>query len=716
MDLFTAAPHHDVLVLIVQIALLLLTARALGEVALRLGQPAVLGEILAGILLGPSFLSSLVPAVGQWIVPQTAVQGYLLEVISLIGVVLLLLITGLETDIPLIRRHARTALSAASGGLILPLLSGFALGLALPDYLLGSPNERTIFALFVAAAMSISAIPVIAKVLIDLKLMRRDIGQTIIAAGMVDDTIAWVLLSIIIGLTGGGTISAAGLLQSVGSVLVFLLVSFTAGFWFVRRALNFVQDRITSRDAILTLVVTLAFAWGAVTQAIGLEALFGAFVAGILFGQMPRLPEEVIHKLESVTLAVFAPIFFAVAGLKVNLTSLFELSLIGWALLIIAVAMFGKIVGAYTGARLLGGRDHWTGLAYGAALNARGALGIIIATIGLNQGVLAQEMFSIIVIMAITTSLLAPPALRAILKNVQPEPAELRRLRQEELDAGSLVANIHRVLLPLRIRQQDDLALQTIEAQVLNKMGLKSKLSLTLLTVTEPAGRARGLDFLNQAAPLFARHELQKKVVGNVQPDAAILDEAQKGYDLLVFGASGEEKGADIVFTPLVDYLVRMSPCPTIVVNGERTRPGWNPRRILVPTDGSRASRHAVELAFALAAGTDDELVILHVVVDQTSRYFLDAEGESLDRQLEAGRLLVEELRDLGQLRGAHPAVSVQTGNDPIAIILDTARELKTELIILGTAVRPASARLYLGPRVERILKNASCPVIVFNS
>jgi NhaP-type Na+/H+ and K+/H+ antiporter len=261
------------------------------------------------------------------------------------------------------------------------------------------------------------------------------------------------------------------------------------------------------KTGILTLVVTLAFAWGAVTQAIGLEALFGAFVAGILFGQMPRLPEEVIHKLESVTLAVFAPIFFAVAGLKVNLTSLFELSLIGWALLIIAVAMFGKIVGAYTGARLLGGRDHWTGLAYGAALNARGALGIIIATIGLNQGVLAQEMFSIIVIMAITTSLLAPPALRAILKNVQPEPAELRRLRQEELDAGSLVANIHRVLLPLRIRQQDD--------RIGAELGLKS----------------------NTCSPTESKPD--SCMVGNVQSWTRP-------------GSAG--------LRPLTDYLVRMSP------------------------------------------------------------------------------------------------------------------------------------------------------------
>ena len=134
MESFTAAPHHDVLVLIIQIAVLLSTARALGEIAQRLGQPAVIGEILAGIVLGPSLLSGFFPFINAWIVPQTEVQGYLLEVISLIGVMFLLLITGLETDLPLIRRHARTAIGTAAGGLIVPFATGLLLGLHLPDF------------------------------------------------------------------------------------------------------------------------------------------------------------------------------------------------------------------------------------------------------------------------------------------------------------------------------------------------------------------------------------------------------------------------------------------------------------------------------------------------------------------------------------------------------------------------------------------------------
>jgi Kef-type K+ transport system membrane component KefB/nucleotide-binding universal stress UspA family protein len=716
MDVFTAASHDDVLVLVFQIAILLFTARVLGEVARRLGQPSVIGEILAGIVLGPSVLSSLIPGLGAWIVPQTEVQGYLLEVVSLIGAVFLLLITGLETDIALIKRHARTAIGVSYGGITVTFLTGFLLGQMLPDFLLADPNQRLIFALFVATAMSISAIPVIAKVLMDLNLMRRDIGQTIIAAGMSDDTTGWILLSIVAGLASGEAVSAGSVLQTVGSVLAFLVLSFTLGRWFVKRALDFVQDEVTSRDRLLTLVVVLTFAWGAITQALHLEAVLGAFVMGILFGQMPRLPEAVHHKLESVALGIFSPIFFAVAGLKVNVLNLLEPQLLLIALLVIAVATGGKIVGTYAGARLIGGRDHWTALSFGAGLNARGAMEIIIATIGLNLGILAQDMFSIIVLMAMSTSLMAPPALRWVLQRVEPGEEEKKRLRQEELAEGSLVANIHRVLLPVRRREDDDTALQTIEAHVLEKIGAKSDLSLTLLNVAAPGNREEGATFLKRLAPLFSQKELVTRVVEDENPDNVILDEAQKDYDLVVFGATERSKGSNILFTPLVDRLVRMSPGPTIVVQGQRVQPDWNPRRILVPTDGTEAARHAAELGFALATEEEDHVLILHVVTENTNSYFLDAAGELYEKQLEAGRHIVEELRELGQASDVYVDVSIEQGVDPESVILQKAQDHQTDLIILGTAVRSGSARLFLGPRVERILANAPCPVLVFNT
>lgn len=716
MEPFSAASHHDVLALVIQIAVLLLAARGLGEISLRLGQPSVIGEILAGIILGPSLLSGIVPFIGEWIVPQTDVQGYLLEVISLIGAMFLLLITGLETDLTLIKRHARTAVGVSFGGITVTFLSGFLLGQFLPDFLLADNDARLVFSLFVATAMSISAIPVIAKVLMDLNLMRRDIGQTIIAAGMSDDTTGWILLSVVAGIASGEAVTVGSVLQTVGSVLAFMILSFTAGRWLVKRLLDFVQDEVTSEDRLLTLVIIMTFTWGAITQALNLEAVLGAFVMGILFGQMPRLPESVHHKLESVALGIFSPIFFAVAGLKVNVLNLLQPQLLVIALIVILIATMGKIIGTYTGARLIGGRDHWTALSFGAGLNARGAMEIIIATIGLNLGILTQDMFSIIVLMAMSTSLMAPPALRWVLKRVKPEEQELQRLREEELAAGSLIANIHRVLLPVRKRETGNTPVQTVEAHLLEKLGKKTDLSVTLLNVAEAGERASSVAFLENLGTIFPQQdELIRKVVESSDPAQVILEEVEKDYELLLLGASEENRGSKVLFTPMVDYLVRLAPCPTIIVHGPRVKEGWRPRRILVPVNGNRATKNAAELGFFLADTEEDELFILHVITG-SSGYYLDVGGETFERQLSIGHELVDELRELGETRNVNTHTNVRHGETPEVVILEMAEREKMDLIILGTAVRSGTDRLYLGPRVERILRNAPCPVVIINS
>lgn len=714
-EVFSSAPHHDVLVLIIQIAVLLLAARGLGEIAQRLNQPSVVGEILAGILLGPSLLSSLFPAAGAWIVPQTALQGNLLEVVSLIGVMLLLLITGLETDLALIRRQARTAAGASIGGIIVPFATGFLLGWYLPTSLLASPDQRVIFALFVATAMSISAIPVIAKVLMDMKLMRRDVGQTILAAGMTDDAIGWMFLSIVAGLAAGEAITAGTILSAVGSVVAFMALSFTAGRWLVRRSLDFVQDEVRSRDRLLTLVVVLTFIWGAITHALNIEAVLGAFFMGLLFGQMPRLPAEVIQKLESMTLAVFAPIFFAVAGLKVNILHLLTPRLIGIALLVIFVATFGKVVGSYAGARLVGKRDHWTALSLGAGMNARGAMEIIVATIGLQLGILSQDMFSMIVLMAMATSLMAPPALRWTLSKVVPEQQELDRLRREELAAGSRVADIRRVLIPARLRAERNIIHQ-IEAHLVARLKRRNPLSVTLLNVSEPKQRAEGAAFLERLSDDFPRIDLTRKVVEAREPTTPILAEAAKDYQLMILGATEGLKRPEALFHPLIDQMVRLAPCATIVVRGGGgTDRQWPPKRLLVPTNGSSASRHAAEIAFILATEPDEEVLVLSVAQELGRLGQLGAETALAEREIEARRQIVDELVDLGRAQGSLTRGMVEIGAEVEAVILETARDENIDLIVLGTDVRPGSDRLFLGPRVERILQSAPCPVMVVN-
>lgn len=720
MEVFSAAPHHDIFLLVLQVAVLLLVARGLGEVATRLGQPSVIGEILAGILLGPSLLAGAVPFINELIIPQTEVQGYLLEVIALLGAMFLLLITGLETDIQLIKRHAKTAISVSFGGITVTFITGFFLGQHLPDFLLADTNERLVFSLFVATAMAISAIPVIAKVLMDMNLMRRDIGQTILAAGMSDDTIGWILLSIVAGIAAGDAVTTGSVLTTVGSVLAFLIFSFTLGRWMVRKLLTYVQDEVISTDRLLSLIIILAFIWGAITQWLNLEAILGAFVMGILFGMMPRLPEDVINKLESIALGIFAPIFFAVAGLKVNILNLFDPTLIVITIIVIGIATLGKVVGTYTGARFVGGKDHWTSLSFGAGLNARGAMEIIIATIGLRLGILSQDMFSIIVVMAIATSLMAPFALRWVLKRVEIGEEEKQRLKKEELEAKSLVADIHRVLLPIRTRDSERVNQQNIqstEAQLLELIGQDSQLSLTLLTaVPNSSDKTKCEKYLNELSAYFNLHEVVTKVVVTNKPGDAILDEAKKDYDLVVLGATEKTEDKNHLFSPVVDFITRFSPCPTLIVQAGSIPNNWKPERIMVPTNGSLAAKNAAELAFFVAKSDKRKEVLALNVITEDLRPVQNIKGSNVMNRQQFAEDAVGELKKLGDAFGVKTEAMVRTGTSPEEKIKEIASENRIDLIVVGTNIRPGTNRLYLGPRVENILQAAPCPVIVFNT
>lgn len=714
---FTAAPHDDVLALLIQVAVLLVSARILGEVARRLGQPGVVGELLAGIILGPSLLSAAFPFVEQWMVPQNEIRGYLVEVVALIGAMLLLLITGLETDLALIRRHARTAIGVSFGGIAVTFASGFVLGTYLPDDLLGDPTRRTIFALFIATAMSISAIPVIARVLMEMNLIRRDVGQTIIAAGMSDDTIGWILLSVVAGLASGEAVTAGSVVEIVGSVLAFMLLSFTAGRWLVARVLDIAQDRFLGEERILSVVIVLTFTWGAITHALDLEAVLGAFVMGILLGQMPRLPASVHRQLTALSVGIFTPVFFAVAGLKVNVRSLLEPELLLIAALVIVVATAGKVAGTYAGARLVGRKSHWNALAYGSGLNARGAMEIIIATIGLSLGVLSQDMFSIIVLMAMATSLMAPTALRFVLARVEPTPEEVERLRREEMDAASRFGTIRRVLLPVRIPPPGtSSATRTLEAHLLERFGAQQKLSLTLMTICAPGEREQSAAALAEMASSFDRMDVTRRVVESNRPGDAIVDEVNKGYNLLVLGAP--EGGSDraVLFTPLVDYLVRMAPCPTIVVQGRLAEEHWPPSRILIPSNGGVIAQSAAEMGMRLAGASGAAVTVLNVVPGMPGMNANADEVRTFERRAALARQIISEHVEQGLAHGVNVHGEVRVHPQREEAIMSYAEQVQADLIVVGTGLRSGAGELFLGPGVERLLSSAPCPVVVVNA
>jgi Kef-type K+ transport system membrane component KefB len=704
LETFSAASHAEVLQLVIQIAVLLAAARFLGGLAQRMGQPAVIGEILAGVVLGPSLLSGFFPWVEQWIVPQTQAQGYMLEVVALIGVMLLLVITGLETDLALIRRRIGVALGVGAGGLIVPFILGLLLGFALPESLVGDPSERTVFALFVATALAISAIPVLAKILMDLDLMRREFGQTVLAAGMLNDLSGWALLGIVTALASAQALTAGIVLQTVGMVVVFVLATITVGRFVVERGLGLIQDRFRGPDLILTLVIVLAFAWGAFSQALRLEPVLGAFAVGILFGGLPRLPTDVVQKLESMALAVFAPIFFAVAGLKVDIGAILQPDLLLIALAVIVVATVGKVAGAYVGARYLSDQDHWSSLAYGAGLNARGAVEIIIATIGLSLGILTTEMFSIIVLMAVVTSVVAPAGLRYCLARVTPGDEEEMRLAREEVLKGSFVSGLRRVLVPVRPRI-GQVGTQTIQAVLVARLGESNDISTTLLAVAGEKDRVMAGAYLASLRDVFRNRGTTTRIVSNEDPVGAILHEAEGDYDLLVIGTPTMSGTGDAMFGPVIDDLIKLSKTPTLVVKGDTVPEDWAPRRILVPASASVSSKNAADLAFAIA-GMDAVVTGVHVVTP--SRLSGTRPNVALD--------VTAEFEIVATRMGQNAETEVREAEDVETGILEALEESGADLLVLGTSVRAGTTHLHLGPRVEYLTRLAPCPVVILNS
>jgi Kef-type K+ transport system membrane component KefB len=702
MEPLAGISHEDLLKLVLSVAILLGTARLLGELCNRIGIPAVVGEIFAGVLLGPSLLSRAFPAFGRLIVPETTSQAQLLDVVGLLGIMFLLIVIGMETDLALIRTRLRTAVGVGLGGLIVPFASGLLVGALIPVDLLADAGQRPVFSLFLAVALALSAIPVLAKILADLGLMRHEFGQTALAAGMIDDILGWTLLGIVTSLAGAGRIDAVSVATTLGAVVVFFAATVIVGRPLTRWGLSIVQDRMKSQDRILTLIIVLAFGWGAFTHALHLEPILGAFAIGILFGQTRRLPLEVSRQLESVTYGVLAPIFLATAGLRLDVGGLLEPRLLQLTGVLLAVAAAGKIIGAYFGARWLAGSDRRESLAYGLALNARGVLGIIVAAIGLSMGIFSIEIYSMMVVVSVVTSLVAPIGVRIALGG---------RYTSEDRNRPAALGGVRRVLMPVRLREVTGTDVQELEAAALARLGADG-LAVTLLTSVERRQRKDAALFMDGLASLFPPNtEITRRMVGGAEPGQAIVNEAAKGYDLLVLGAPERIGSPEHVFSSVVDEVVRLAPCPSLVFRAGQGQ--WPPRRIMVPTGGTATARRAAELAFALAKD-DGDVLAFHVVDTASTTGMATGRSSSPAVRLAIGQEVVEDIRQMGETFGASVATEVMIWNETTSGIISRAGS-DIDLIVVGTSVRAGSRRLYLGPKVDRLLAEAPCPVIIFN-
>ena len=400
------------MIMFLALAVILGSAKIMGEIMRKLNQPSVLGEILAGILLGPTVFGHFQPQLYDTIFPATGNLPIVIETITTLGVVLFLLTAGLEIDLRSIFRQGRSAILVSSLGVIIPFAFGCSAAWFFPEFFHASQRaDLRIFALFVGTALSISALPVIAKILMDLNLLRSEMGTVVMSSAMFDDLVGWILFSMILGMMHGGMDSFAGVKRTVVLVFGFVIVALTVVRWLIDKILPRIQAHTSWPGGVLGFIFTLTLAAASFAEFAGIHAVFGAFITGIAVGESTHLRKRTSELIHGIVTNVFAPFFFASIGLRVNFVSNFNLPV---TLTVIVVACAGKLLGAGLGARL-GGMDARTSWGVGLAMNARGAMEMILGLLALQAGLIREPMFVALVVMALFTSLVSGPVMHMLI-------------------------------------------------------------------------------------------------------------------------------------------------------------------------------------------------------------------------------------------------------------------------------------------------------------
>jgi Kef-type K+ transport system membrane component KefB len=416
--------HHDLVTLLLAISTMLILSRMVAELGKRFSLPMVMGELLVGIALGPTVLGALFPALSHTLFPLTTNDhvSLALDAIVSLSVIMLLFVAGLELQLSLVLRQGRSAVYTGVGGMVLPFALGFGVAWLAPGWFAtqGGGAQPLVFALFLGTAMSISALPVIARILLDLKMFKTEIGMVIIAAAIFNDLAGWLIFSFILSIAGQGG-GRAEIGQTIFAIIAFSLFMLVIGRFLISRILPWVQTRLSWPGGVLALSLGLCLLCAAFTESIRIHAIFGAFIAGIAIGDSPHLREQAREIMHQFVTNFFAPLFFVSIGLKVDFLRHFDAWIVG---LILVLAFSGKVVGAGLGARL-SGMSRNSALAVGFGLNARGVMEIILGSVAFEAGIISQEVFVALVVMALVTSISSGPLLRYFAGDAGPEATAL---------------------------------------------------------------------------------------------------------------------------------------------------------------------------------------------------------------------------------------------------------------------------------------------------
>ncbi|MET3614839.1 Kef-type K+ transport system membrane component KefB/nucleotide-binding universal stress UspA family protein [Rhizobium aquaticum] len=725
-----AAAHSEALFLF-QIVLLVVVGRLFGELMVRIGQPSIMGQIIGGILLGPSVLGYFAPGVEAAIFPQVDAQKSMTEAVAQLGILFLLLLAGMETDLGLAMRLRRSAASISLAGIVVPFTCGFVLGELMPQHLVPNPDQRIVTSLFMGTALAISSVKIVATVVREMDFLRRNIGQLIVASAIIDDTIGWVVIAFTFSLAKSGTIDLASIGTSVFGTLVFMVVSFTIGRRLVFEIIRLTNDNFKSDLPVLSAIIAIMGAMAMLTDMIGVHTVLGAFVAGILVGESPILTRQIDTQLRGLTTALFMPVFFGLTGLKTDIGVLFERDALLLTLGLIVVASIGKFGGAFVGARL-SGLSRAEALALGSGMNARGSTEVIIATIGLSVGVLNEQLFSAIVAMALVTTMAMPATLRWALRRLPLREEEENRLLKEDFEAASFLNRFERPLLTVDLSTGGDLA-----GRLAANFALARATPLTILNVEESEDKTsapentednKTSDFREKTEAFATRlreRSVRPKEEGDESAKAdgihvtarhrdgaevtdVLKDSAEKGHDLLFVGVdpvSAESGG----FSRRVSRLVAgFASTVAIVVSREgRTPVSDNELRILIPITDTERSIRAVEFGCALARPSGGAVSVIYILepneAQQRPRFGREESGHAA---------AFERIDEISAQTGVKITKTLQEGSSAEVAVLRHARRGRYNLLIVGVS-RRAGERLSYG-RIADTLLDTSDRSIVF--
>jgi Kef-type K+ transport system membrane component KefB/nucleotide-binding universal stress UspA family protein len=689
-----AVAHNALTLLIVQFIVIIGVSRLIGRGARWLGQPLVIAEVLAGILLGPSLLGWLAPGAMEWLFPASSMS--VLKMLSQVGLILFMFLIGLELDPKLLKGRGHASVVISHTSILVPFALGAGAALWLYPRLSDASVPFSSFVLFMGVAMSITAFPVLARILTERRLLGSRVGAMTITCAAVDDVTAWCLLAFVVSIVRASDLMHAGLT----TVLALLYIAFMLGL--VRPFLARLGARVANKEGLnqngvaLTLMMLLASAWA--TELIGIHALFGAFMMGAVIPKEGGLAQALAEKLEDVAVVLLLPLFFAFSGLRTQIGLLSTAD--HWVMcgLIILLACVGKFGGSAVAARLTGMRWREAG-ALGILMNTRGLMELIVLNIGLDLGVISPTLFTMMVVMALVTTFMTTPLLRWIYPPeemakdlVSPEPVVtptevspftvLMCVSHENAGAG--MVTLGRALLGAHAQPSQLYALHLIAPT--------ERASFHLRRDPEKASGSTLAPLVGRASALGL--EVRPLSFVSAEPGLDICRTAEaKQASLILLGWHKPLFSRTMLGGTVHEVMQEAGTDVAVLVD----RGLQQVRRVLVPFIGSPHDRAALGLARRLLQHANAEVTVLHVTQHESTRGHTGA------------RPLVEELFPEGSGRVHFKVVA---HDSPEEAALAECR-CGYDLVVAGVGAEWGLEERLFGLQGERILRDAPTSLLI---